>query len=193
MHAGGGPEEFYAEEFPIARLCDSGLPDPEVCDVLHVPPREAKVVSEAWSRGCAQPTMGTINFGMHPHACMHACHMAPTPARLLVLRVSLCVALVVDACVPQKSKPTHCAAAAGCTHMAPSMMCRRWLLGLLVLQSTSSMVLDLYQDLLRNHLVVTLFLTMLVGAGGNAGNQSAIKVIRGLVRTLASNVKKGTD
>jgi len=28
---------------------------------------------------------------------------------------------------------------------------------------------------------VTLFLTMLVGAGGNAGNQSAIKVIRGLV------------
>lgn len=42
------------------------------------------------------------------------------------------------------------------------------------------MVLDLYQDLLRNHLVITLFLTMLVGAGGNAGNQSAIKVIRGL-------------
>jgi hypothetical protein len=38
------------------------------------------------------------------------------------------------------------------------------------------------QDLLKDHLVVTLFLTMLVGAGGNAGNQSAIKVIRGLVR-----------
>jgi hypothetical protein len=28
--------------------------------------------------------------------------------------------------------------------------------------------------------VITLFLTMLVGAGGNAGNQSAIQVIRGL-------------
>eukprot|EP00903_Cladosiphon_okamuranus_P011143 g10517.t1 len=56
----------------------------------------------------------------------------------------------------------------------------RWLLGLLVLQSTSSFVLDKYQDLLRQHVVVTLFLTMLVGAGGNAGNQSAIKVIRGL-------------
>ncbi|CAN0340593.1 unnamed protein product [Scytosiphon promiscuus] len=52
----------------------------------------------------------------------------------------------------------------------------RWLLGLLVLQSTSSSVLDKYQDLLREHVVVTLFLTMLVGAGGNAGNQSAIKV-----------------
>ena len=59
---------------------------------------------------------------------------------------------------------------------------RRWLLGLLVLQSTSSFVLEQYQELLKQHLVVTVFLTMLVGAGGNAGNQSAIKVIRGLVR-----------
>lgn len=56
----------------------------------------------------------------------------------------------------------------------------RWLLGLLLLQSLSSFVLDSYQQLLKDHLVVTLFLTMLVGAGGNAGNQSAIKVIRGL-------------
>jgi hypothetical protein len=57
----------------------------------------------------------------------------------------------------------------------------RWLVGLLVLQSTSSFILESYEDLLREHLVVTVFLTMLVGAGGNAGNQSAIKVIRGLV------------
>lgn len=56
----------------------------------------------------------------------------------------------------------------------------KWLIGLLVLQSSSSFVLDSYQDLIREHLVVTLFLTMLVGAGGNAGNQSAIKVIRGM-------------
>lgn len=48
------------------------------------------------------------------------------------------------------------------------------------------MVLDRYQQLLKDHLVVTLFLTMLVGAGGNAGNQSAIKVIRGLVRAPAT-------
>lgn len=58
---------------------------------------------------------------------------------------------------------------------------RRWLLALLVLQSSSSFVLEYYEQLLREHLVVTLFLTMLVGAGGNAGNQSAIKVIRGMV------------
>ena len=56
----------------------------------------------------------------------------------------------------------------------------RWLLGLLVLQSSSSFVLDKYTHLIQKHLVVTLFLTMLVGAGGNAGNQSAIKVIRGM-------------
>jgi len=56
----------------------------------------------------------------------------------------------------------------------------KWLLGLLVAQSTSSVVLTNYEELLREHLVVTLFLTMLVGAGGNAGNQSAIKVIRAL-------------
>ena len=56
----------------------------------------------------------------------------------------------------------------------------QWLLGLLVLQSSSSIVLENYGDLIKNHLEITLFLTMLVGAGGNAGNQSAIRVIRGL-------------
>jgi len=56
----------------------------------------------------------------------------------------------------------------------------QWLLGLLVLQSSSSVVLENYGELIRDHLEITLFLTMLVGAGGNAGNQSAIRVIRGL-------------
>ena len=55
-----------------------------------------------------------------------------------------------------------------------------WLLGLLVLQSSSSAVLERYGELVRDHVEITLFLTMLVGAGGNAGNQSAISVIRGL-------------
>lgn len=90
----------------VKTLCDSGLPDVEMC-VLDDEPPEASTLEEALTRG-------------------------------------------------------------------------RWLLGLLILQSTSSFVLDKYQDLVREHLVLTLFLTMLVGAGGNAGNQSAIKVIRGL-------------
>eukprot|EP00850_Spirogloea_muscicola_P008725 SM000047S16864 [mRNA] locus=s47:428079:429401:+ [translate_table: standard] len=48
------------------------------------------------------------------------------------------------------------------------------------MQSGASVVLEMYQELLQDHLVITLYLTMLVGAGGNAGNQSAIKVVRGL-------------
>lgn len=64
----------------------------------------------------------------------------------------------------------------------------RWLVILLGLQSISSFVLSSYEALIREHLVVTLFLTMLVGAGGNCGVQSAVKVIRGMatgqVRTL---------
>lgn len=58
----------------------------------------------------------------------------------------------------------------------------RWLLMLLVLQSSSGFILDKFQELIQKHFVVTLFLTMLVGAGGNAGNQSAIKVIQGFAR-----------
>lgn len=56
----------------------------------------------------------------------------------------------------------------------------RWLVVLLVLQSMSSFVLSSYEALVKEHMVVTLFLTMLVGAGGNCGVQSAVKVIRGM-------------
>jgi len=54
------------------------------------------------------------------------------------------------------------------------------LLGLMVMQSASAMVLGRYETLLKEHVVVMLFLTMLVGAGGNVGNQSVIKVIEQL-------------
>ena len=36
------------------------------------------------------------------------------------------------------------------------------------------------QELISSHPTVLFFLTMLVGAGGNAGNQSAVRIIRGL-------------
>ncbi|GBF90066.1 magnesium transporter [Raphidocelis subcapitata] len=93
-----------------AALCDSGLPDPDMClipEAEEEPPPHVPIAAEALSRG-------------------------------------------------------------------------RWLVGLMAAQSLSSIILDRYSDLLREHLVITLFLTMLVGAGGNAGNQSSIKVIRGL-------------
>ena len=55
-----------------------------------------------------------------------------------------------------------------------------WLVGLLVLQSCSSFILEGSDALLSTHPSIVYFLTMLVGAGGNAGNQSAVRVIRGL-------------
>ena len=54
------------------------------------------------------------------------------------------------------------------------------LVALLVFQSCSSFILASFEELLQKHSVVVFFLTMLVGAGGNAGNQAAVLVIRGL-------------
>jgi len=55
-----------------------------------------------------------------------------------------------------------------------------WLVGLLALQSCSGFILSRNEALLENHPVIIYFLTMLVGAGGNAGNQASVRVIRGL-------------
>ena len=56
----------------------------------------------------------------------------------------------------------------------------RWLVGLLALQSCSGFILSRNEALLQDHPVIIYFLTMLVGAGGNAGNQASVRVIRGL-------------
>jgi len=66
------------------------------------------------------------------------------------------------------------------------------LITLLLLQSLSSLILDRYKDLLQNHVIVPLFLTMLVGAGGNAGNQSTVNAITGIA-TGALNKGKATS
>lgn len=55
-----------------------------------------------------------------------------------------------------------------------------WLVGLLMLQSFSGIILSRNEALLADHPVIIFFLTMLVGAGGNAGNQASVRVIRGL-------------
>jgi len=57
-----------------------------------------------------------------------------------------------------------------------------WLVGLLVLQSMSSFIISRNEDLLEEHLVIVQFLTMLVGAGGNAGNQASVGGKNGDVR-----------
>jgi hypothetical protein len=50
-----------------------------------------------------------------------------------------------------------------------------WLVGLLLLQSMSSFILARNEALLEEHVVIVRFLTMLVGAGGNAGNQASVR------------------
>jgi hypothetical protein len=50
-----------------------------------------------------------------------------------------------------------------------------WLVGLLVLQSMSSFILARNEALLQEHTIIVRFLTMLVGAGGNAGNQASVR------------------
>ncbi|GAB5030589.1 magnesium transporter [Nannochloropsis oceanica] len=55
-----------------------------------------------------------------------------------------------------------------------------WLVSLLMLQSLSSIILTHFSVLIERHLVIALFLTMLTGTAGNAGNQSSAMVIRGI-------------
>lgn len=50
-----------------------------------------------------------------------------------------------------------------------------WLVGLLVMQSCSGIILARNEALLANHPIIIYFLTMLVGAGGNAGNQASVR------------------
>jgi hypothetical protein len=148
----------YDEE-SRARLCDSGLPDPDVCDVLPVPPRDSQVVSEAWSRGRAPPAC----VGHKQNLLNSKARFSPHAGRC----VSACVrhqwrSLFEGGALQRLNHRTY---ACACKPFGQARIRgrRRWLLGLLVLQSMSSFVLDSYQELLRNHLVVTLFLTMLVG------------------------------
>ena len=56
----------------------------------------------------------------------------------------------------------------------------RWLVGLMLMQSTSSWILAKYTTLLEEHMIIISFLTMLVGAGGNAGAQAAVASVRGI-------------
>lgn len=51
---------------------------------------------------------------------------------------------------------------------------------LMFLQSLSSFVLTQYEELIQQNVFLALFLTMLTGTGGNAGNQSSSMIIRGM-------------
>ncbi|XP_053992772.1 uncharacterized protein LOC128883920 isoform X2 [Hylaeus volcanicus] len=55
-----------------------------------------------------------------------------------------------------------------------------WLVSLLILQSFISLILERFKDLVQHHPIILYYLTMLVGAGGNAGTQSTALLIRSL-------------
>ena len=56
----------------------------------------------------------------------------------------------------------------------------KWLVPLLLFQSVSGQIMSRFDAMLSEHVIIAFFLTMLIGTGGNAGNQSATLVIRGL-------------
>jgi cation transporter-like permease len=55
-----------------------------------------------------------------------------------------------------------------------------WLVGLLILQSFSASILHSYDDYMARHLIFSFFVPMVVGTGGNAGNQCSVMVTRAL-------------
>lgn len=60
---------------------------------------------------------------------------------------------------------------------------------LLILQSGSSFILQSFSDLISQHILITMYLTMLVGAGGNAGNQAAVLMIRRLAGSKSFSLR----
>jgi len=62
-----------------------------------------------------------------------------------------------------------------------------WLVGLMLVQSLSAELLESFKVLLRDHPNIIFFLTMLVGAGGNSGAQSAVLAVRQIA--LKQNVR----
>ncbi|EFC41567.1 predicted protein [Naegleria gruberi] len=53
-----------------------------------------------------------------------------------------------------------------------------WLILLLILQSFSSFILAKFESLIEKHIIISLFLTMLIGTGGNSGSQTVIEIVR---------------
>jgi len=66
-----------------------------------------------------------------------------------------------------------------------------WLVGLLFMQSLSGIILSRNELLLANHPVIIYYLTMMVGAGGNAGNQASVRVIRGIALGTLNEQTRG--
>ena len=71
-----------------------------------------------------------------------------------------------------------------------ALVCKRfpWLLGLMMVQSISGVIVDRYAELVSQHIVLASFLTMLVGGGGNSSGQTIASLIQ---RLGSGEVKDG--
>jgi len=161
-----GPLLIHASLAARPGLCDGGLPDVDMClidsddDEMRAEEGAAAVMAAAQASASPGPSLPSSLQQQLPSP-------SPPPSPGVV------------APPPGLPSPLHVPPAPD-SMLDEAASRGRWLVGLLVVQSFSSVVLERFEPLIREHLAVTLFLTMLVGAGGNAGNQSAIKVIRGL-------------
>lgn len=55
-----------------------------------------------------------------------------------------------------------------------------WLIGLLIIQSFSSFILTTFDKILKKHFIIAIFLTMILGTGGNVSSQSCLIFVKGL-------------
>ena len=62
-----------------------------------------------------------------------------------------------------------------------------WLLGLMLVQSISSSVVEHFSGLVEKHVVLASFLTMLVGGGGNSSGQTVVEAVKLLWRGRLGN------
>ena len=68
-----------------------------------------------------------------------------------------------------------------------------WLMCLLLLQSFSALIMGRFDDIFQRHIVIALFVTMIIGAGGNAGNQPGVMMTRALAKDrdfVMSNLRR---
>jgi len=57
-----------------------------------------------------------------------------------------------------------------------------WLLGLMLFQSISGWVIERFEGLIEQHVILAAFLTMLVGGGGNSSGQTIAELVKRLGR-----------
>lgn len=55
-----------------------------------------------------------------------------------------------------------------------------WLMALILVNLTASSVIAVYEEILASTLVLTFFIPMLMGSGGNTGAQAAMLMVRSL-------------